>query len=167
MWNFFFQFLRFKIYIFGRFQTSVTIRSETNPEGTVLGTKSVTTESISEIPRKIFLAIKISYNFYWKRYTTSSWYILSTTRSKHCWGKKRLSRNKRPKIAFMYEIFFDTLSTKLPEQNTQEKWITEPNTQFNSFVRTFWGAELHRRVRCLAMDEYFPMVWLIQYFDTR
>ena len=96
-----------------------------------LGSKSVTIESMSESPRKIFLAIKISYNFYWKGYTTTSWYILSKTRSRHCWGQKRLSRNKHPNIVFLYEIFLDTLSTKVPEQKTREKlWNQNSHCRF-------------------------------------
>ena len=81
--------------------------------------------------------------------------ILSTIRTKHCWGHKRLSRNKRSKIVFLYESFLDTLSTNVPEQKTREKWITEPNKQSNSVIRTFWGKELHR---CLTMYEDLTIV---------
>ena len=30
-----------------------------------------------------------------------------------CWGQKRFSRNQRIKVAFLYESFLDTLSTKV------------------------------------------------------
>ncbi|WZZ88533.1 hypothetical protein YC2023_117112 [Brassica napus] len=36
--------------------------------------------------------------------------IISTIRSKHFWGQKWLSRNKRPKIVFLYESFLDKSS---------------------------------------------------------
>ena len=37
--------------------------------------------------------------------------------------------------------------------------------KYGDFV-VFWGAELHRRVRCLAIDGYIPTDRLSPYFDT-